>query len=62
MFTFRQQVSRRKLAWAGFVLLVAPFYFVIAAILKYRLGVGRFFDPLAAFSPSLSDFVSLTSY
>lgn len=49
MFTFRQQVSRRKLAWTDFVLLVAPFYFVIAAILKYRLGVGLFFDPLAAF-------------
>jgi hypothetical protein len=49
MFTFMQQVSRRKLAWTGFVLLVAPFYFVIAAILKYGLGVGLFFDPLAAF-------------
>ncbi len=49
MFTFMQQVSRRKLAWTGFVLLVAPFYSVIAAILKYGLGVGLFFDPLAAF-------------
>ena len=49
MFTFMQQVSRRKLAWTGFVLLVAPFYFVTAAILKYGLGVGLFFDPLAAF-------------
>jgi hypothetical protein len=49
MFPFIQQVSRRKLAWTGFVLLVAPFYFVTAAILKYGLGVGLFFDPLAAF-------------
>src|SRR5216683_172654 len=49
MFTFMQQVSRRKLAWTGLVLLVAPFYFVVAAILKYGFGVGLFFDPLAAF-------------
>ncbi len=40
MFTFMQQVSRRKLAWTGLVLLVAPFYFVTAAILKYGFGVG----------------------
>ena len=49
MFTFMQRVSRRKLAGTGFVLLVAPFYFVVAAILKYGFGVGLFFDPLAAF-------------
>ncbi len=49
MFTFKQRVSPRKLAGAGFVLLAAPFYFVIAAILKYGFGVGLFFDPLAAF-------------
>jgi len=49
MFTVVQRVSRRKLAWAGFGLLVSPFYFVAAAILKYGVGVGIFFDPLAAF-------------
>jgi hypothetical protein len=49
MFTLLQRVSRRELAWTGFVLLAAPFYFVTAAILKYGLGVGLFFDPLAAF-------------
>src|SRR6266446_10597396 len=49
MFPFMQRVSPRKLAGAGFVLLAAPFYFVIAAILKYGFGVGLFFDPLAAF-------------
>lgn len=49
MFTFMQRVSRRKLAGIGFVLLAAPFYFVAAAILKYGLGLGIFFDPLATF-------------
>lgn len=49
MSTFMQRVSRKKLAWTGFVLLAAPFYFVTAAILKYGLGLGLFFDPLAAF-------------
>jgi hypothetical protein len=49
MFTFMQRVSRRTLAGIGFALLVAPFYFVAAAILKYGFGVGLFFDPLAAF-------------
>jgi hypothetical protein len=49
MFPFIQRVSRKKLAGVGFVLLAAPFYFVAAAILKYGLGVGIFFDPLAAF-------------
>jgi len=49
MFTFMQQVSHKKLAGAGLVLLIAPFYFVAAAILKYEFGVGLFFDPLTAF-------------
>lgn len=49
MSTFKQRVSRKKLAGTGFVLLAAPFYFVVAAILKYGFGVGLFFDPLAAF-------------
>lgn len=49
MFTFMQRVSRRKLAVTGLVLLLAPFYFVAAAILKYGFGVGLFFDPLAVF-------------
>jgi hypothetical protein len=44
-----QQVSRSKLAWVGSVLLVAPFYFVAAAVLKYGFGVGLFFDPVADF-------------
>lgn len=43
------RVSRSKLAWIGSVLLLAPFYFVAAAVLKYAFGVGLFFDPLAAF-------------
>jgi hypothetical protein len=49
MLTVMQRISRGKLAGAGLVLLVAPFYFVAAAILKYGFGVGLFFDPLAAF-------------
>ena len=44
-----QQVSRSKLAWLGFALVVPPFYFVAAAVLKYGFGSGLFFDPLAAF-------------
>lgn len=35
-----------KLAGAGFVLLLAPLYFVSASLLKYGLGVGFLFDPL----------------
>jgi hypothetical protein len=42
-------VSRSKMAWFGFALIIAPFYFVAAAVLKYGFGVGLFFDPLAAF-------------
>ena len=49
MLTLMQRVSRSNLAGAGLVLLIAPFYFVAAAILKYGFGVGIFFDPLAAF-------------
>jgi hypothetical protein len=49
MLTVMQRVSGKKLAAAGLVLLIAPFYFVAAAILKYGFGVGIFFDPLAAF-------------
>jgi len=44
-----QQVSRSKLAWLGFALIVPPFYFVAAAVLKYGFDSGLFFDPLAAF-------------
>lgn len=38
-----------KLAWAGFVLLLAPLYFVSASLLKYGLGIGFLFDPLEFF-------------
>ncbi|HJQ30199.1 MAG TPA: hypothetical protein VJ827_12745, partial [Rubrobacter sp.] len=36
----------RRLAVVGFVLLLAPLYFVSASLLKYGLGVGLLFDPL----------------
>jgi hypothetical protein len=39
----------RRLAVIGFVLLLAPLYFVAASLLKYGLGVGFLFDPLEAF-------------
>lgn len=44
-----RDVSRSTLAGVGIALILAPAYFVGAAILKYGFGVGRFFDPLAAF-------------
>ena len=44
-----QPGSRSKLAWLGLVLIIPPFYFVAAAVLKYGFGWGFFFDPLAAF-------------
>jgi hypothetical protein len=50
MVTGLQQVSRSKLAWLGFALIIPAFYFVAAAVLKYGFGWGLFFDPLAAFS------------
>ncbi len=49
MIAVLQKVPRSTLAWMGFALLLAPFYFVAAAILKYGFGVGLFFDPLAVF-------------
>jgi len=49
MITGLQQVSRSKLAWLGFALIIPPFYFVAAAVLKYGFGWGLFFDPLSAF-------------
>jgi hypothetical protein len=36
------------LAVVGFVLLLAPLYFVSASLLKYGLGVELMFDPLEA--------------
>lgn len=39
----------RGLAVVGFVLLLAPLYFVSASLLKYGLGIGFLFDPLEAF-------------
>jgi hypothetical protein len=38
----------RRLAVIGFVLILAPLYFVSASLLKYGLGVGFLFDPLEA--------------
>ncbi len=38
-----------KLAGIGFILLLAPLYFVSASLLKYGLGIGLLFDPLEAF-------------
>lgn len=49
MITALRGVSRRKLAGIGLILIITPFYFVAAAVLKYGFGVGLFFDPLAAF-------------
>ena len=37
-----------KAAGIGLALIAPPFYFVSAAVLKYALGIGLFFDPLAA--------------
>lgn len=42
-------VNDHKLAGVGFVLLLAPLYFVSASLLKYGLGIGLLFDPLEAF-------------
>jgi hypothetical protein len=42
-------IYARKLAVVGFVLVLAPLYFVSASLLKYGLGVGFMFDPLEAF-------------
>ena len=39
----------RRLAIVGFLLLLAPLYFVSASLLKYGLGIGFLFDPLEAF-------------
>jgi hypothetical protein len=42
-------VNERRLAGIGLALLLAPLYFVSAALLKYGLGIGILFDPLEAF-------------
>ncbi len=39
-------VKNYKLAGIGFVLLLAPLYFVPASLLEYGLGIGFLFDPL----------------
>ena len=49
MLAVLRKVPRSTLAWIGSALLLAPSYFVAAAILKYGFGVGLFFDPLAVF-------------
>ena len=41
-------MKNRRSAVVGFVLLLAPLYFVSASLLKYGLGVGFLFDPLEA--------------
>ena len=43
------EMQDRRLAVIGFVLLLAPLYFVSASLLKYGLGIGFLFDPLEAF-------------
>jgi hypothetical protein len=48
MIAVLQRMSRSHLAWLGLVLVIAPLYFVSAALLKYGFGVGALFDPLAA--------------
>lgn len=50
MIATLQRRSRSGLAWLGLVLVIAPVYFVSAAVLKYGFGVGALFDPLAALS------------
>jgi hypothetical protein len=42
-------VNERRLAGIGFVLLLAPLFFVSASLLKYGLRVGLLFDPLETF-------------
>jgi hypothetical protein len=42
-------VNERRVAGIGLVFLLAPLYFVSAALLKYGLGIGIMFDPLEAF-------------
>ena len=39
-------MQSRRLAVIGFVLLLAPLYFVSASLMMYGLGVGYLFDPL----------------
>ena len=39
----------RRLAVVGFLLLLAPLYFVSASLLEYGLRIGLLFDPLEAF-------------
>lgn len=41
--------TERRLAGIGFILLLAPLYFISASLLKYGLGVGLLFVPLEAF-------------
>ncbi len=41
-------VKDYKLAGIGFILVLAPLYFVSASLLKYGLGIGLLFDPLEA--------------
>jgi hypothetical protein len=43
------KLTSNKAAGLGLALIALPFYFVSAAVLKYALGIGLFFDPLAAF-------------
>lgn len=42
-------MSERRLAAVGFIFLLAPLYFLSAALLKYGLEIGILFDPLEAF-------------
>ena len=47
-------MRNRRLAVVGFVLLLAPLFFVSASLLKYGLGVALMFDPLEAVLSLLS--------
>ena len=44
-----QQGHYTRLAAIGFLFIVAPLFFVAAAVLKYGLNVGLLFDPLEGF-------------
>jgi hypothetical protein len=49
MSAYLKGASPRKLAGLGFVLSLAPLYFVTAAVLNYGFGVGFLFAPLERF-------------
>lgn len=44
-----EQVFYTQRAMIGFLFALPPLFFVTAAVLKYGLGIGFIFDPLASF-------------